>query len=133
MDMWRDRSFGGKRLAIGSRSFDKGLGWAANTVLIYNLDGQYERFQSTVGVDQEVAAAINPSASVFFTAFVDGRLVFESGAMRADTPAREVNVEVRGARMLMLRMSCNWDDNGKSDHDHGDWADARLIGKSPAR
>ncbi len=75
---------GGKPLTVGSRSFDKGLGWAANTVLVY-------------------------------------------------TPAADVRVNVRSARMLMLRMSCNWDDNGKSDHDHGDWADAKLIGKSQSR
>ena len=129
----RDRSFEGKPLAIGSRSFEKGLGWAANTVLIYNLDQRYERFQSTVGVDLEVAGAVNPPASVFFTAFVDGRLAFESGAMRADTPAREVNLDVRSARTLMLRMSCNWDDNGRSENDQGDWADAKLIGQDPSR
>lgn len=125
----RDHSFGGKQLAIASRSFEKGLGCAANTVLIYNLDGRYRRFESTVGVDQEVAEATNPPASVFFTAFVDGRLAFESGPMRADTPARDVSLDVSGAGTLMLRMSCNWDDNGKSENDHGDWAAARLIGK----
>jgi len=83
-------------------------------------------------VHREVAFAANPSASVFFTAFADGGLAFESGAMRADIPGKDVNVDVCGARMLMLRMSCNWDDNGNSTHDHGDWADARLVGKSLA-
>ena len=125
----RDRSFGGRRLTVGSGNFDKGLGCAANTVLIYNLEGQYERFESRVGVDHEVASTTNPIASVFFTAFVDGRLAFESGPMRADTPAQDVNLDVRGAGTLMLRMSCNWDDNGRAENDHGDWADARLAGK----
>jgi hypothetical protein len=125
----RDGSFGGGRITVGSRNFDKSLGCAANTVLIYNLDAQYERFKSTVGVDREVIGAVSPPASVFFTAFVDGHLAFESGSMRADTLAQEVNLDVNGARSLMLRMSCNWDNNGASENDHGDWADARLVGK----
>ena len=32
--------------------------------------------------------------------------------------------------LLMLRMSCNWDDNGNGIHDHGDWAEARLVGRA---
>jgi len=27
-------------------------------------------------------------------------------------------------------MSCNWDNNGDILNDHGDWADAELIGKA---
>lgn len=125
----RDRSFGDHRLAFANRDFKKGLGCAANTVLIYNLHGRYARFQATVGVDREVDDAVDPAASVFFTAFVDGRLAFESGAMRADSAVRNVTLDVSGARNLMLRMSCNWDDNGRSENDHGDWADAKLIGR----
>jgi len=55
-------------------------------------------------------------------------LCFESGPMFASTAPREVVVDVRQARMLMLRVSCNWDDNGHSQTDHDDWAGARLIG-----
>ena len=40
-----------------------------------------------------------------------------------------MDVDVRRARMLMLRVSCNWDDDGNSQNDHGDWAEARLVGK----
>jgi len=76
-----------------------------------------------------MAGKTNPAPSVFFTAFVDGKLVFESGPMFAATPPREAKADVRQARMLMLQMSCNWDDNGESKNDQGDWANARLIGK----
>jgi len=93
------------------------------------LSGNYDRFQATVGVDDSVLAKTDPPPSVFFTLFVDGLLRFESGPMFSTTPPRDVNVDVRRARMLMLRMSCNWDDNGKSQNDFGDWAGARLIGK----
>ncbi len=126
----KDLSFDDHPIALKESAFPKGLGCAANTVLVYRLDGQYERFQAKVGVDQEVAAAPAPRPSVFFTLFVDGVLRFESGPMFRDTPSRDVDVNVQSARVLMLRMSCNWDNNGNSLHDHGNWADARLIGKA---
>jgi hypothetical protein len=60
---------------------------------------------------------------------MEGLVRFESGPVFAHTPSLEVNVDVRHAQMLMLRLACNWDDNGRSQNDHGDWADARLTGK----
>lgn len=124
-----DRSFDSTPLGLGGKAFTKGLGCAANTVLLYELKGEYDRFQATVGVDASVVAKTNPSPSVFFTVFVDGLLRFESGPMFTNTPPQDVNVDVRHARMLMLLMSCNWDDNGRSENDHGDWAAARLTGR----
>jgi hypothetical protein len=127
-----DRNFDNAQINLAGTAFDKGLGCAANTVVLYQLDGKFDRFVASCGVDRSVAGKTNPPPSVFFTAFVDGKLVFESGPMFASTPPCEVNVDVRHARMLMLRMSCNWDDNGKSKNDQGDWANARLIGKRAA-
>jgi hypothetical protein len=126
----KDRGFSGESLAIGPQQFRKGLGCAANTSLFYRLDARYERFRATVGIDHAVAQKVNPVPSVFFTAFVDGRLVFESGPVRPDTAAKTLDVDVRGGEVLLLRLSCNWDDDGKSDHDHGNWAEARLVGKA---
>ena len=125
----QDLSFGGQPLRLGRQSFTNGLGCAANTVLIYDLAGRYGRFMAAVGVDQEMARATNPPASVFFTVHVDGMLRFESGPMFKDTPMRQVDLDVRHAGKLMLRMSCNWDDNGNNVNDHGDWVQARLLGR----
>jgi hypothetical protein len=124
-----DRSFDGLPIRLGGTQFAKGLGCAANTVLVYDLRRQFARFQATVGVDDEVRGSTNPPPSVFFTVLVDGRLGFESGPMLADTPSRDVDLDVRQARTLMLRMSCNWDDDGRSQNDRGNWAAARLTGQ----
>ena len=125
----KDRSIDDHPISIRKRMFDKGLGCASNTVLLYDLNGRFEKFQAVVGIDGEVADKTNPKPSVFFTVHVDGVLRFESGPVLADTPPRELVIDIRNARMLLLRMSCNWDDNGDSKHDHGDWADASLIGR----
>ena len=124
-----DRSFDDSPINLSGTAFDKGLGCAANTVLLYELKGSYNRFSAICGVDGSVAVRTDPPPSVFFSAFVDGKLCFESGPMFASTSPREVNVDVRHARMLMLRMSCNWDDDGKSQNDLGDWAGACLEGR----
>jgi hypothetical protein len=129
----KDVGFDESPIRLGSQVFTNGLGCAANTVVIYELKGEFDRFKATVGVDASVTGMTNPPPSVFFTAFVDGLLRFESGPMFARTSPQEVSVDVRHAHMLMLRLACNWDNNGKSQNDHGDWADARLIGRSANR
>jgi hypothetical protein len=125
----RDMSLRGTPIALANQRFEKGLGCAANTVLIYDLKGEFEEFQATVGVDASVAEKTDPPPSVFFTAFVDGQLRYESGPMRAQAPSQPVKITVGQAQTLMLRVSCNWDNNGRSKNDYGDWAQARLVGK----
>jgi hypothetical protein len=124
----KDAGFRGEPLQLSGRQFAKGLGCAANTVLLYDLNGRFDRFQATVGVDDLVKGMVEPVPSVFFTVHVDGILKFQSGGMFTNTPPKDLDLDVRDARMLMLRVSCNWDDNGRNDHDHGDWANARLTG-----
>jgi len=125
-----DRSLSGSAITLGDRIFAKGIGCAANTVLVYQLSGNYERFRAVVGVDHEVAGRDNPAPSVFFTVHVDGLLHFESGPMYAGTAPRDVDVDVRNARMLILRVSGNWDDGGDTRNDRGDWANACLVGRA---
>ena len=125
----KDTSLGGGRIQLGGRIFDKGLGCGANTVMVFRLDGQYERFKSVVGIAHEMADATGPKPSAFLTVHVDGMPKFASGPISASTAPQEVDVDVRNARVLMLRVSCNWDDRGDGRHDHADWADARLAGK----
>ena len=99
----KDMGFDESPIRLGSQVFTKGLGCAANTVVVYELKGEFDRFKATVGVDASVAGMTNPPPSVFFTAFVDGLLRFESGPMIGHTPPPEVNADVHHAQMLMLR------------------------------
>ncbi len=126
----KDRSFRGNPISHGGEVFRKGLGLAANTVLLYDLGGRYRTFAGEIGVDRDAFSGSGPSPSVFFTVFVDGRLKLSSGAMFSDTPPRRFEVDVRNARVLALRISGNWDDNGNLANDMASVADARLIGKA---
>jgi len=126
----RDRSLDDHSLRLGAQEFARGLGCGANTVLVYDLSRRFEQFEALIGVDAEVTGATNPAPSVFFTVHVDGRVRFESGPMFKDTLPKPVKIDLRNAQTLMLRVSNNWDDNGRNANDHGNWAEARLIGKS---
>ena len=44
------------------------------------------------------------------------------------TPPKNIEVDVRNAEVLVIRMSGNWDDNGNIANDMGSLGDARLIG-----
>ena len=125
----KDKSLDGGVIRMGDRRFDKGVGCGADTALVYALDGKYARFKATVGIANEMKDAANPKPSAFVTVHVDGVGQFESGPILAEAKPKEVDIDVRNARTLMLRVSCNWDDNGNGIHDHIDWADARLVGK----
>ncbi len=126
----KDRSFRGNPITLQGKIYTKGLGLAANTVIVYRLDGQFQTFAGIFGIDQDAPASDAPKPSAFLTVFVDGRCRFSSGATYRETPAHAIEVDVRNAKMLVIRMSGNWDDNGNLTNDMASIGDARLIGKA---
>ena len=125
----KDRSFRGGPITLQGKSYTKGLGLAANTVIVYHLDGKYRNFAGHFAIEQDAVALSPPKPSAFLTIFVDGRCKFSSGATYGETPVREIDVDVRNAKVLVIRMSGNWDDNGNLANDMASIGDARLIGK----
>ncbi len=126
----KDRSFRGSAITLSDGVHRKGLGLAANTVVVYKLDGNYRRLAGIFGVDRDAAAPVGPKPSVCFTVFVDGRARFASGPMPEDTQPKTVDIDAGKAQVLVLRMSGDWEDNGNLANDMGSFAEARLIGKA---
>ena len=114
-----DRSTDGNPLTIGGKVFARGLGTHASSEIEFSLGGAFKRFQASVGADDE-----KPSATVGFEVRVDGRKLFESGVMKKGDAAKTVDVDVTGAKTLLLVVNDGGD--GITD-DHADWAEARLI------
>ncbi len=123
-----DRSVQGQTLKIGEREFARGLGTHANSRLVYDLGGRCTRFESWVGVDAEMKGYTN--SSVVFQVFGDSRKLFDSGVMRLATPAKQVNVDVRGVKELALVVT---DAGDGINCDHADWADAKLFARCAVR
>jgi hypothetical protein len=141
-------SFGKTPMVIAGRRFDRGLGTHAPARFELNLEGRASRFRAFVGVDEGAGYRKDLSkwdrkkgappyvydgngdirdreqgATVRFRVLADGREVFESGMMNETSVAREVVLDVREVKRLVLAAEPGPDG---SYADHADWADARL-------
>lgn len=117
------KSVQGNPLRIGDRTFRHGFGTHAWSEIVYDLNGQYERFSAWVGVDAEMKGY--SASSVVFKVLADGRELFSSGVMRIGTPAKRVDVPVTGVTEMKLVVE---DAGDGDDCDHADWADPVLFG-----
>lgn len=109
-----------KPLSIGGRKFEAGVGTHAKSSLWIDLGGGAERFQAFVGVDD---AAGGP-ATLSFHVIGDGKKLWASGVMKPGDPAKEVNVELKGVKTLLLLVQ---DGGDGVSFDHANWADARFT------
>ena len=116
----RDASATNNPIRLDGRTFGKGLGVHARAQLVYALDGGFERFCATVGIDD----AVRPRGNVVFRVLGDGRVFFDSGPVTGREPARDLNIEVTGVNELTLLVDYG---EGMDLADHADWADARII------
>ncbi len=116
-----NRSVDGHPLAVGGRRFEKGVGTHASSSYRLSLDGKGEQFTAWVGVDDEVG---DRAGSVEFRLAGDGKTLWQSGRLRGNDAAKEVSVNLRGVKTLVLGV----DDGGDGiNFDHADWADARFV------
>jgi hypothetical protein len=119
----RDLSIGGRPLTLAGRTFEKGLGVAARTELVFSLDGKFEAFSATLGIDQETAG----KGDCLFVVALDGEPVSTTRVKGTDAP-REINLPLGSARTLSLIVEPGAD---LDLADHADWADARLLRTRP--
>ncbi len=114
----KNRSVWEKPMTIGNRHFRRGLGTHADSRIVYELGGRYRRFQSWVGADGA------SSATITFEVWADGQKRWESGLMTRQSPAKLVDLDVRGLKTLELVVGHGNDD---INSDHANWADAKLL------
>jgi alpha-galactosidase len=122
-----DKAVTGKPLSIGGKKFDRGLGTHTDSLVRLQLNGGSEKFSAFVGVDD---AATSDHARISFRVIGDGKTLWRVGGMKRGQPARKVEVDVKGVKMLLLIA----DSRGDIAYGHADWADAKLLvtGARPA-
>ena len=122
----RDRSNGedgvadGGPITLDGIVYAKGIGAHAHSEIEVELAGQYDRFLSDVGLDDERDGLCG---DVRFAVALDGQNVYASGSFTDATATATIDLDVSGASTLTLTLL----DNGDPCGDHGDWAGARLI------
>jgi alpha-galactosidase len=119
-DPHRDLSVDGNPLVIGGHKYEHGLGTHAISIMRLGLDGKAESFTADVGVDGSESA----DGTVTFTVMGDGRKLFESGIMHGGDAPKSVSVDLHGVKTLLLYVG---DAGDGIDHDHADWADAKIV------
>lgn len=115
-----DRSIREKPLSIGGKKFEHGVGTHANSTLWLDLAGGSEKFLASVGVDD----AAGGTASITFQIVGDGKKLWESGVMKPNQAAKEIDLDVKGIKTLLLLVG---DADDGVAYDHGDWAEARFV------
>ncbi len=134
----RNLSITGKPLNIAGRSFQRGLGVCAFSRIDIALAAQAQQFTAWVGVDHAVSQGPQPlpppgvprwDARVEFVIVGDDKLLWRSGAMTVDDPARQVNVNLRGVHRLVLIVEPT-EQGGK--HNSAVWAEAEIAYRGQA-
>jgi hypothetical protein len=116
----RDSGFDGEPPKLRGKAPLRSLAVHSRCVLTYALDGQYEKFKTTLGFDDSAGNRGRVDCRVL----VDGREAFAKQDFRADQETIAVEVSLAGAKQLTLEV-----DFGLAE-DVGDrilWADPRLF------
>lgn len=117
----RDLNVLGGPLKLRGEPFAKGLGVHSKSKLTYRLDGQYRRFQATLGIDD----AAKGQGSVTFLVLVDGRRVFTSDPLTGSSPSLPLP-PLDISKAVTLTLVVDFADSGDV-LDHADWCDAVLV------
>jgi alpha-galactosidase len=115
-----NQSISGNPITLNGVTYPEGLGAHAYSGIEYRLGGIASRFQSDIGVDDEVGA----NGSVVFQVYADGMKIFDSGVLTGGAPHQTVDLDVTGVNRLTLGVT---DADDGTDDDHADWAGVRVI------
>jgi hypothetical protein len=104
----------------------------APSVLLYDLNGKYDSFTTTVMLDDGPGMdcpGANPDGA-FFVIEADGEVVFRSPQMFYNTPPMEVSLDVTGVQSLRLEVYSTTNigvNDNNSDCDASIWGDPSLV------
>ena len=91
-----------------------------NSEIEFELNGTYEIFTALVGIDDEFN---NQEARAEFFVLGDGKELWHSDALKKSDGTRDVKVEVKNVKRLVLRVR-RADEGGRI---LADWLDAKLV------
>jgi alpha-galactosidase len=89
----------GDAIRLAGQGHDYGVGILANSRMEFLARGQFTRFTAKVGVDDSSAAG---EAPVVFAVYGDGKLLFESAALRRGVTPAPVDLDISGVEVLEL-------------------------------
>ena len=113
-----DTNYKGNAIAINGVTYEKGLGCKGTTNVMYKLN-KADRVKAVVGLDDSYSGDGTGRFRVLNEDFFGNRVLFDSGKMSKDSPAKNINLDVKGVKCLLLVFE------GKNVP--GNWANALAI------
>ena len=115
-----DKSFDGKPIVMNGTVYDRGFGCKATSKIMFKLNGCADKFKAVVGLDPSYQGRETVSFRLRNQDPIGpDSLLYDSGKMGKDTPAKIVDVDVRGIDCLILAIE------GKQAP--GNWANAHVL------
>ncbi|CAN5712534.1 hypothetical protein BH09PLA1_BH09PLA1_03470 [soil metagenome] len=112
------RSNDGGNIRLNNRIYEKGIGVANDSEIVYELDGQYAKFLTDIGIDD----SMQHKGQLTFEVWADGKKIYDSGVVRGNADTQSLKLNVEGVQQLKLVTISAAD----GPYDHGNWAGARL-------
>jgi alpha-galactosidase len=110
----------GKPLKIADAEFKRGITAHATSKIVVQLPGPGKKFTAKIGLDNNGQTA-GGHGTVVFSANVGNKIAFRSEVFQVGTPAKSVEVDLKGATQFALEVDDAGDGIG---WDQADWADA---------
>ncbi|MEG1365506.1 MAG: NPCBM/NEW2 domain-containing protein, partial [Cetobacterium sp.] len=123
----KDSTIAGNKLTLRLENgdvvaFEKGINAISNSEIKVDIAGKgLKRFKAYVGLDREV---VGYRGEAQFKVLVDGKEKFDSGVMKSSARAKEIDLDVKGAKEITLVIL---DADGKNKYDHGTFGDAKFY------
>lgn len=105
---FNDRSLSNDGIKLDNVVFPKGLCVAPDTVLTYNIQGDYSQFKATIGIDENGA---NGTSAAKITIEADGQVLFTKTMKRKDK-GEGVVLAVKGVKQLKVIIEADTPFNG---------------------
>lgn len=115
----RDKAVTGQPLMLGGRSFEKGIGVHARSLLTFDAEKKWDVLAATIGLD----SVSGSRGDCLFVVAVDGQPVLTRRITGSDPP-EEISVPVTGREQVTLVVEPG---EGLDLADHANWGDIRFI------
>ncbi len=124
----QDTSMGGNPLTLNGHTYAKGLGVNSVSGAEYDLGGIASRFQSDIGIDDEMGT----NGTVLFQVFADGQRIYSSAPLSGGQQHQSLDLDVTGViRLTLAVVDTNRDAAPnpvtRAKNNHADWAGALVI------
>ena len=113
-----DTNYDDGPITINGKTYKKGLGCRGKARVMYKLNKKGDRFKAVVGLDDSYTGDDTGRFRVFNEDFFGNKVLFDSGKMNKDSPAKEIDLDVTDVDCLMLVF--------EGDKIPGNWANARV-------